>query len=168
MSGIRTTAVGSWPPPFGLRPALRPFWRGEVDEDDPEISAALVAEAESAGRADAATAQLRAMSNGSQASTEVGAAARALATQLRERGFEAHVAVGKSNFRVDVAIAVDGRYRVGVLFEPESDAAELAVDRYISEPGVLQAFGWKIIRVPLSDWLIGANRVIDRITSTVH
>ena len=42
---IRTTAVGSWPPPFGLRPALRPFWRGEVDEDDPDVEAALTAAA---------------------------------------------------------------------------------------------------------------------------
>lgn len=38
---IRTTAVGSWPPPFGQRPALRPFWRGEVAEDDPAIDEAL-------------------------------------------------------------------------------------------------------------------------------
>lgn len=45
VSGIRTTAVGSWPPPFGLRPALRPFWRGEVDEDDPAIETALTAAA---------------------------------------------------------------------------------------------------------------------------
>lgn len=38
---VRTTSVGSWPPPFGQRPALRPFWRGEVDETDPAIEAAL-------------------------------------------------------------------------------------------------------------------------------
>jgi methionine synthase II (cobalamin-independent) len=42
---VRTTTVGSWPPPFGQRPALRPFWRGEKSEDDPEIEAALTAAA---------------------------------------------------------------------------------------------------------------------------
>ncbi len=42
---VRTTAVGSWPPPFGQRPALRPFWRGEVTEDDPATAAALAAAA---------------------------------------------------------------------------------------------------------------------------
>ncbi|MCP3989768.1 MAG: hypothetical protein GY724_11885, partial [Actinomycetia bacterium] len=42
---VRTTVVGSWPPPFGQRPALRPFWRGEVSEDDPHVEAALVAAA---------------------------------------------------------------------------------------------------------------------------
>ncbi|MCP5024812.1 MAG: hypothetical protein GY929_00875 [Actinomycetia bacterium] len=42
---IRTTCVGSWPPPFGQRPALRPFWRGEVDETDPATAAALTAAA---------------------------------------------------------------------------------------------------------------------------
>ena len=40
---VRTTAVGSWPPPFGQRPTLRPFWRGEITEDDPTIAAALTA-----------------------------------------------------------------------------------------------------------------------------
>ncbi|MGI9596997.1 MAG: hypothetical protein ACR2QK_12605 [Acidimicrobiales bacterium] len=40
---VRTTAVGSWPPPFGQRPALRPFWRGEADEDDQAVVAALTA-----------------------------------------------------------------------------------------------------------------------------
>lgn len=43
--GIRTTVVGSWPPPFGQRPALRPFWRGDVDESDPGAAAALTAAA---------------------------------------------------------------------------------------------------------------------------
>ena len=42
---ISTVAVGSWPPPFGLRPRLRPFWRGEADEDDPPVRDALVAAA---------------------------------------------------------------------------------------------------------------------------
>jgi len=42
---IRTTAVGSWPPPFGQRPALRPFWRGDVSEDDPVVAEALTAAA---------------------------------------------------------------------------------------------------------------------------
>jgi len=38
---VRTTCVGSWSPPFGQRPTLRPFWRGEVDETDPTVEAAL-------------------------------------------------------------------------------------------------------------------------------
>lgn len=42
---VGVVAVGSWPPPFGLRPRLRPFWRNEVGEDDPAVTAALVAAA---------------------------------------------------------------------------------------------------------------------------
>lgn len=42
---VQAVAVGSWPPPFGQRPALRPFWRGERTEDDPETAAALAAAA---------------------------------------------------------------------------------------------------------------------------
>ncbi len=45
MGRIRTTAVGSWPPPFGQRPALRPFWAGDRTEDDPEVAEALTAAA---------------------------------------------------------------------------------------------------------------------------
>lgn len=44
-SAVRTTVVGSWPPPFGQRPALRPFWRGEATEDEPAVAAALAAAA---------------------------------------------------------------------------------------------------------------------------
>ncbi len=40
---VATTAVGSWPPPFGQRPALRPLWRGHADEDDAEVNRALIA-----------------------------------------------------------------------------------------------------------------------------
>ncbi|MGF1596038.1 MAG: hypothetical protein ACFCVK_03765 [Acidimicrobiales bacterium] len=39
---VRTTSVGSWPPPFGQRPALRPLWWGQRNEEDPEIARALV------------------------------------------------------------------------------------------------------------------------------
>ena len=42
---VGVVAVGSWPPPFGLRPRLRPFWRNEVGEDDPVVRDALVAAA---------------------------------------------------------------------------------------------------------------------------
>lgn len=42
---VRTTAVGSWPPPFGQRPQLRPFWAGQLTEDDPTVDAALRAAA---------------------------------------------------------------------------------------------------------------------------
>lgn len=45
MTSLRTTAVGSWPPPFGQRPALRPFWRGAVTERDPAVADALVSAA---------------------------------------------------------------------------------------------------------------------------
>jgi methionine synthase II (cobalamin-independent) len=42
---VTTVALGSWPPPFGLRPRLRPFWRGEVGEDDGAVVTALTAAA---------------------------------------------------------------------------------------------------------------------------
>ncbi|MFN0030239.1 MAG: hypothetical protein ACKV2O_24060 [Acidimicrobiales bacterium] len=42
---ISTVALGSWPPPFGQRPALRRLWRGTAKEDDPAVHAALVAAA---------------------------------------------------------------------------------------------------------------------------
>ena len=44
-------------------------------------------------------------------------------TALRKRGWLADVAVGRSDFRVEVAIALDGSYRLGVLLEPDDSAA---------------------------------------------
>ena len=32
MPGIRTTTVGSWPIPFGKRPALKRYYAGELDD----------------------------------------------------------------------------------------------------------------------------------------
>lgn len=124
------------------------------------------AAAESRGEIEVTSAQLRSLAGGpDRAGSEAGAVAAALAAELRDRGWSADVAVGRSTFRVDVAIAIDGTYRLGVLFEPDEDAAGegQAAARYVAEAGVLDAFGWPIVRVPLSDWFADRDRVVERV-----
>ncbi len=126
------------------------------------------AAAESCGETDVSAALLR------SAAPRPGAAspaeqsppvASALATALGERGWQADVAVGRSDFRIDVAIAVDGTYRLGVLLEPDHSFGDepSPVARYVAEAGVLGAFGWPIVRVPVSDWLADPERVVERL-----
>ncbi len=90
--------------------------------------------------------------------------AESLADALRRRGLLAETSVGRSSFRIDVAVAhnADGR-RLGVLLEPARGASVHA--RFVAEAGVLEAFGWRILRVPLSDWHTDPGRVLDRITA---
>ena len=120
------------------------------------------AEAESVGHVDASTAILRSKTHGANPTvTETSPVAAELARRLGERGWTATANVGRSAFRVDVAIAVDEEYKIGVLLEPGRGAEGVA--RYVAEAGVLSAFGWRIIRVPLSDWLEDSERVVERV-----
>ncbi len=104
---------------------------------------------------------------------EAGAVAELLAARLRDRGHRVETAVGRSSFRIDLVVqsgAVDSGVvesgdgdgaGLGVLLEPEIGASTYG--RYLAEAGVLQAFGWRIVRVPLSDWHVDPDRVVERI-----
>ncbi|MFV0527038.1 MAG: AAA domain-containing protein [Acidimicrobiales bacterium] len=135
------------------------------------------AEAESRGHLTESAAQLRSLAIGAEPGrvvrAEPGRVVGALAAGLRERGWTADVGVGRSAFRVDLAIAVNGAYRLGVLIEPGPDTGSAPGDvlvpaRYVAEAGVLRAFGWPIIRVPLSDWFTDPGRVIDRVEAAAR
>ncbi len=124
------------------------------------------AAAESRGETDVSAAVLRsAVAVPARRSEQTSPVASELASALQKRGWHADVAVGRSDFRVDVAIALDGTYRLGVLLEPDDswDGESSPVARYVAEAGVLEAFGWPIVRVPLSDWLVDSDRVVERI-----
>ncbi len=123
------------------------------------------AEAESLGRVDAATALLRTASRQRHESHASSPVADAMAEALRANGWTVTTSVGRSDFRIDLAITVDGDHRVGVLLEP--DDGERAVSRNVTEAGVLDAFGWTILRVPLSDWYTDPARVIDRVEANL-
>lgn len=89
-----------------------------------------------------------------------------LAAALRERGHVVALSVGQSRFRCDLAVA-----------DPRGDAYALAVqvdsaghyananlqERYFTRPGLLQAFGWRVLHVLAKDWFEDPARVVERV-----
>lgn len=93
------------------------------------------------------------------------AVAAELAERLRQEGYEVDTDVGRSQFTIDVAIRGDDGYRLGVMIDPGDDDTSAAA-RLVSEAGVLDAFGWPVTRVMITEWWTNPDEVVAHITST--
>ncbi|WP_447765508.1 AAA domain-containing protein [Sphingopyxis panaciterrae] len=89
----------------------------------------------------------------------------AMAEALRAKGHEVHEHVGGASFRCDLAIVdpAGGGYALGVLLDRGSTAATAIEERFVFRPGILRAFGWRVIDVPVTSWLRARVPVIERI-----
>ncbi len=95
-----------------------------------------------------------------------------IAAALADLGYEAATAVGRSQFKVDVAV-VDPknpeRYLLAILIDSQARAAtKIARDREITQPSVLQGLGWKVMRVWSIDWMQNRQRVLDAIVRAIE
>lgn len=95
------------------------------------------------------------------------AIANQIAKALRERGHEVQCGVGRSQFKVDLAV-IDPEdssiYSLGILIDGEAYRdIQTTRDREIVQPGVLQSLCWRLMRVWSVDWLNNPERVIGRI-----
>lgn len=93
--------------------------------------------------------------------------ARQIGDALRERGYDVQLGVGRSQFKVDLAI-VDKEnpdsYSLGVLLDGEEyRQTQTARDREIVQPSVLESLAWRVVRVWSVDWFNNPERVIERI-----
>ncbi len=89
-----------------------------------------------------------------------------LARALRARGHAVDLHVGQSKFRCDLAVrdAADGFYRLGLLVDTDAHYANPdLVERYLTQPGILRAFGWRIALVLTKDWYHEPEAVVARI-----
>ncbi|MGM9487803.1 DUF4011 domain-containing protein [Ideonella sp. YS5] len=88
-----------------------------------------------------------------------------LASALRTRGHQVDEQVGQSRFRCDLAIrGPGGTYQLGVLVDTEAHYANPDVlERYVSRPRILGAFGWRVVQVLSRDWFHAPEAVIERI-----
>lgn len=106
-----------------------------------------------------------------QGAAFVGGLPELIAAPLRERGFQVDTYVGKSAFRVDLAIvdpANSDRYILGILCDGKSYyATPTARDREIVQPTVLRGLGWNTLRVWSVDWLNDSQSVIDSIVDKI-
>lgn len=99
----------------------------------------------------------------------VGGLPTLIAEQLSAKGYQVDTYVGKSSFRVDLAV-VDPKnpdqYLLGILCDGKNYyATPTARDREIVQPSVLKGLGWNIIRVWSVDWLNDSETVIESIVS---
>jgi predicted DNA-binding WGR domain protein len=94
-----------------------------------------------------------------------------LAEKLRARGQLVDFNTGQSRFRCDLAIrAKDGRaYSLGLLIDTDAhyDNPSL-IDRYLTRPSILKAFGWQVLLVLTKDWFHEPDAVLTRIENTLR
>ena len=94
------------------------------------------------------------------------AVVESLATALRQRGHAVDLNVGQSKFRCDLAVrgGSDSMYQLGVLVDTDGHYANPnLLDRYLMQPGILKAFGWRFALVLTKDWYHTPDDVLARL-----
>jgi predicted DNA-binding WGR domain protein len=89
-----------------------------------------------------------------------------LAAALRVRGYSVDLNVGQSRFRCDLAVRgnADALYQLGILVDTTAHYANPnLLDRYLMQPGILRAFGWRFTLVLTKDWYHDQDDVLNRI-----
>lgn len=93
--------------------------------------------------------------------------AQQIAHELESKGYVAKVNVGRSMFKVDVAISQPQHpetYLMGILMDGQGYRdTQTTRDREIVQPSVLSGLNWKVMRVWSVDWYTNKERVLSRI-----
>ena len=106
-------------------------------------------------------------STATSASTATESLPDAIATALEQRGYTVDKGIGRSRFKIDIAVVNPSdpdTYSLGILcdgttyFETKTER-----DREIVQPSVLSTLGWHIMRVWSVDWFLNRDEVIQRI-----
>ncbi|ALN82553.1 AAA domain protein [Lysobacter antibioticus] len=98
----------------------------------------------------------------------------ALLRALRERGYVVHEHVGRSQFRCDLGIVDPSGegYALAILLDaPDVDGEAVSVEvreRYVFRPGILRAFGWRVIDLPSSEWFRNPQAMLERIEASMQ
>lgn len=87
-----------------------------------------------------------------------------LVERLNEHGYKVHTAVGRSGFRVDVAVLDpqdSSRYTLGILCDGlRYYQTKTVQDREVVQPTVLKLLGWELMRLWTVDWYLDKERLI--------
>lgn len=105
-------------------------------------------------------------------SSEKEAVVEDIAQRLRANGFDVLTKVGRSSFKIDIAV-VDAHnkeyYRLGIILDGRDyNNLPTVRDREITVPAILQSLGWTLCRVWVIDWLENPDAVINRISSLLE
>lgn len=98
--------------------------------------------------------------------------AQRIASLLRQQGYDVHLQVGRSDFRVDVGV-VDprqpGQYLLGILLDGSGYAqTETVYDREMTRVSVLERLGWHLVRVWAIDWWSDEQAGLARLCSAIE
>lgn len=98
---------------------------------------------------------------------EDGGLAAAISQALAEKGYETDLAVGRSQYHIDIGV-VDPKhpetYLLGILLDGGSyEAAKTTRDRELAQISVLEGLGWKLLRVWSMDWWDNRQKELNRI-----
>ena len=128
--------------------------------------------AEAVSRGDAATVRrvlenLNPLSRKALApATKGDAVVEQLAAALRSRGYSVDLNVGQSKFRCDLAVRSisENLYQLAILVDTDGHYANPnLLDRYLMQPSILRAFGWRFALVLTKDWYHNPEDVLNRL-----
>lgn len=91
-----------------------------------------------------------------------------LRERLESAGYSVDIDVGKSEFKVDIAVKnkedASGKYILGILLDNQPPSQNTSTtDRFIIEPDFLSSLGWRIIRVYTFDLISEPETTIGKI-----
>lgn len=95
-----------------------------------------------------------------------------IANALRQHGLITTLNVGRSHFKVDIAISrkeTPDTYELGILLDGATYRdTQTTRDREIVQTSVLEALRWKVMRVWSIDWFNNRDRVVSRILECLN
>lgn len=98
-------------------------------------------------------------------SDEVAPVVQQIAEKLRAEGHTVHTNVGRSKFKIDIAVVDENnpsRYSMGIITDSKSYySTPTARDREIVQPKVLSLLGWDVRHAWTADWI--ENKTINKI-----
>ena len=111
--------------------------------------------------------------SGAQLGTKAGeGVAESVAEEVRRMGYAADTSVGRSSFRIDIAVSDPkdrDRYILGILCDGEGYyRTKTERDREIVQPSVLRGLGWRLIRVWSVDWFVNREKELSRIREALE
>ena len=90
-----------------------------------------------------------------------------VARELTAQGYKVDKQVGRSRFKVDLAVLDpdnEGQYLLGLLCDGTGYYSTTTErDREICQPGVLAGLGWQLMRIWSVDWMLNKQRVVTKI-----
>lgn len=91
---------------------------------------------------------------------------------LKTAGYNVHIGVGASAFKVDVAVVnpkYSSEYILGIICDGKGYyQLKTTRDREVVQPSVLKMLGWNIMHVWSIDWLCNPKAVIDTIIEVIN